>query len=195
MGRPRRRAPNRADPPVLTVYRRARASLRGVIPEIDIWGVANLMLKRYGNRARQESARHADELWAAGDATGEVIWLRVGDVIGQLANTTPPGPKHRLRRSTGSFRCSRDPRCSTRVQTKRSRPTLGTRFYRPPRYPYLKPARCEDENNVPRMAQPVADELAPRTWATTHRTPQQERGLVSICSCALSATVIVPTPW
>ena len=92
MGRPRRRAPNRADPPVLTVYRRARASLRGVIPEIDIWGVANLMLKRYGNRARQESARHADELWAAGDATGEVIWLRVGDVIGQLANTTPPGP-------------------------------------------------------------------------------------------------------
>ena len=72
MGRPRRRAPNRADPPVLTVYRRARASLRGVIPEIDIWGVANLMLKRYGNRAQQESARHADELWAAGDATGEV---------------------------------------------------------------------------------------------------------------------------
>jgi len=65
-----------------------------VIPEIDIWRVANLMLKRYGHRARQESARHADELWAAGDATGEVIWLRIGDVIGQLANTTPPGPLH-----------------------------------------------------------------------------------------------------
>jgi hypothetical protein len=30
---------------------------------------------------------------AAGD-TGEVIWLRIGDVIGQLANTTPSGPLH-----------------------------------------------------------------------------------------------------
>jgi hypothetical protein len=80
--------------PILTVYRRAPSSLRGVIPEIDIWRVANLMLKRYGDRARQESVRHADELWAAGDATGEVIWLRIDDVIGQLANTTPPGPLH-----------------------------------------------------------------------------------------------------
>jgi hypothetical protein len=61
-----------------------------VIPEIDIWRVASLMLKRYGDRARHESARHAAELWAAGDATGEEIWLRISDVIGQLANTTPP---------------------------------------------------------------------------------------------------------
>src|SRR6266446_6821106 len=38
-----------------------------MIPQIDIWRVANLMLKRYGDRARQESARHADDLWAAGD--------------------------------------------------------------------------------------------------------------------------------
>jgi hypothetical protein len=30
----------------------------------------------------------------AGDTTGEVIWLRIGDVIGQLANTTPSGPLH-----------------------------------------------------------------------------------------------------
>ena len=73
---------------VLTIYRRAPSSIPGVISEIDIWRVASLMLKRYGNRARQESARHADELWA----TGEVIWLRIGDVIGQLANTTPLGP-------------------------------------------------------------------------------------------------------
>jgi transposase len=35
--------------------------------EIDIWRLAILMLKRYGDRARQGSARYADELWAAGD--------------------------------------------------------------------------------------------------------------------------------
>ena len=79
---------------ILNPSRRTPSNLHGVIPEIDIWRVANLMLKRYGDRARQESARHADELWAAGDATGEVIWLRIGDVIRQLVNTTPPGPLH-----------------------------------------------------------------------------------------------------
>jgi hypothetical protein len=88
------RAPTGRASSVLTVYRRALSSLLGVIPEIDIWLVASLMLKRYGARARPESARHADELWAAGDATGEVIWLRIGDVIGQLANTTPADPVH-----------------------------------------------------------------------------------------------------
>jgi hypothetical protein len=65
-----------------------------MIPAVDIWRAAQLMRKRYGDKARQESARHADELWAAGDATDEVIWLRIGDVIRQLANTTPPGPLH-----------------------------------------------------------------------------------------------------
>jgi hypothetical protein len=65
-----------------------------VIPEIDIWRVANLMLKRYGDTAQVESARRADELATACDATGVAIWLRVVDAIRQLANTTPPGPVH-----------------------------------------------------------------------------------------------------
>jgi hypothetical protein len=37
-----------------------------VIPEIDIWRVANLMLKRYGNEAEIESAIRAEELAEAG---------------------------------------------------------------------------------------------------------------------------------
>jgi hypothetical protein len=65
-----------------------------VIPEIDIWRVANLMLKRYGDTAQVESARRADELAAARDVFGVAIWLRVVDAIGQLANTTPRGPAH-----------------------------------------------------------------------------------------------------
>jgi len=39
-----------------------------MIPEIDIWPVANLMLKRYSDLAEVESARRADELWELGDA-------------------------------------------------------------------------------------------------------------------------------
>ena len=35
-----------------------------VIPEIDIWRAATLMLKRYGEKALEESAARVDELFA-----------------------------------------------------------------------------------------------------------------------------------
>ena len=38
-----------------------------MIPEIDIWRVANLMLNRYGDEATMEGAKRADELAADGD--------------------------------------------------------------------------------------------------------------------------------
>jgi hypothetical protein len=65
-----------------------------VIPEIDIWRVANLMLKRYGDDADIESAIRADELAEEGDHNGAAVWRRIIDAIGQLENTTPPGPLH-----------------------------------------------------------------------------------------------------
>jgi hypothetical protein len=40
------------------------------MPEIDIWRAAQLMLKRYGDKALEESALRADELWSAGDDYG-----------------------------------------------------------------------------------------------------------------------------
>jgi hypothetical protein len=65
-----------------------------VIPEIDIWRVAKLMLRRYGDTALVKSARRADKLTAAGDAAGVAVWCRIIDAVDQLANTTPPGPLH-----------------------------------------------------------------------------------------------------
>ena len=65
-----------------------------MIPEIDIWRAASLMLKRYGAAARKESATRADELATAEDHNGAAIWRRITDAIGQLANQTPPGPLH-----------------------------------------------------------------------------------------------------
>jgi hypothetical protein len=41
-----------------------------VIPEIEIWHDANLMLKRYGEKALEESAARADELAAQDDSDG-----------------------------------------------------------------------------------------------------------------------------
>jgi hypothetical protein len=65
-----------------------------VISEIDIWRAATLMLKRYGERALEESDLRADELASAGDDNGVAVWRRISDAVGQPANTTPPGPVH-----------------------------------------------------------------------------------------------------
>ena len=65
-----------------------------MILEIDIWRAANLMLKRYDDEADIESAIRAEELAAAGNWVGEAVWRRIIDAIGQLENTTPPGPLH-----------------------------------------------------------------------------------------------------
>jgi hypothetical protein len=50
----------------LNLSRRRSCSFCGVIPEIDIWRAAQLMLKRYGDQAAlKESAARADELAVA----------------------------------------------------------------------------------------------------------------------------------
>ena len=78
----------------LTVSRRSAGYRFGVIPEIDIWRVANLMLNRFGDEAVAESAKHAEELAEDGDLAGVAVWLRVLDAIRQLAITTPTGLVH-----------------------------------------------------------------------------------------------------
>ena len=65
-----------------------------MIPEIDIWRVAYLMLKCYGDEADIESTIRAEELFDEGDHKGAAVWLRVINAIVQLLNTTPPGPVH-----------------------------------------------------------------------------------------------------
>ena len=65
-----------------------------MIPEIDIWRAAVLMLKRYGEKAPAECATRADELVAGGDHAGADTWRRITVAVEQLANTTPPGPLH-----------------------------------------------------------------------------------------------------
>jgi hypothetical protein len=59
-----------------------------VIPEIEIWRAAKLVVTRYGEAANLESARRAEELAADGDLAGVAVWLRIIDATGQLAITT-----------------------------------------------------------------------------------------------------------
>jgi hypothetical protein len=66
-----------------------------MIPEIDIWRAASLMLKHYGEKALEESAACADELFAEQDHNGGVaVWRRIIDAVRQLANTKPSGRPH-----------------------------------------------------------------------------------------------------
>lgn len=65
-----------------------------MIPEIDIWRIANLMLTRYGEEAMLEGAQRAHELAADGDRAGAASWLRITAAIAQLVNTIPPGTVH-----------------------------------------------------------------------------------------------------
>jgi hypothetical protein len=78
----------------LTINRGSADNLSTVIPEIDIWRVANLMLTRYGEEAMLEGAKHAHELASEGDRAGAVTWLRITNAIVQLTNTTSPGTVH-----------------------------------------------------------------------------------------------------
>lgn len=52
------------------------------------------MLKRYGEKALEESTMRADELAAAGDENGAATWRRITNAVVQLANNTPVGPVH-----------------------------------------------------------------------------------------------------
>jgi hypothetical protein len=65
-----------------------------VIPDIDIWRAANLMLKRDGDKALEENDFCAEELAANGDHDGAAVWPRISSAVAELANTTPSGPVH-----------------------------------------------------------------------------------------------------
>jgi hypothetical protein len=64
-----------------------------VIPEIDIWRAATLMLKRYGEKALEQ---HHARRRARGRRRSRRRRHLAPDhrCVEQLANTTPPGPLH-----------------------------------------------------------------------------------------------------
>jgi hypothetical protein len=55
---------------------------------------AQLMLKRYGEKALEESVAQAEELAPAGDDNGAAVWRRITTAVTELANPTPPGQLH-----------------------------------------------------------------------------------------------------
>jgi hypothetical protein len=52
-----------------------------MIPELDIWRAANLLLQQHRHGAEIEAARKADLMLDRGDRDGQLLWLRIKRAI------------------------------------------------------------------------------------------------------------------
>ena len=64
-----------------------------MVPEIDIWRAANLLLKQHGENAEIVAAQRADEMLERGEIEGQRVWLRIRRAVAQW-QAEPCGPAH-----------------------------------------------------------------------------------------------------
>ena len=60
-----------------------------MIPDLDIWRAANILVKGHGADASLVAAQRADELLAAGDVEGCAVWKRILAAVDELARIKP----------------------------------------------------------------------------------------------------------
>jgi hypothetical protein len=78
---------------VLNVSRPQACDFPGVIPEIDIWRAATLMLKRYGEKALEQRAPRAPSSSLLTGIT-TVLQPGAGSPPPSSSSRTTPGPDH-----------------------------------------------------------------------------------------------------
>jgi len=64
-----------------------------MIPDLDIWRAANLLIVKLGDGAEFEACRMADVMLDRGDRDGELVWIRIRRAIAELQAPTE-GPGH-----------------------------------------------------------------------------------------------------
>lgn len=60
-----------------------------MLPDIDVWRAANILIKRHGDGAALVAAQRADALLAEGDLEGEKVFKMILEAIRDLQRTTP----------------------------------------------------------------------------------------------------------
>jgi len=60
-----------------------------MIPDLDIWRAAQVMVKRYGDGAATEAAMRADEFLDQGNYDGKRVWMRIMQAIEELQREQP----------------------------------------------------------------------------------------------------------
>ncbi len=62
-----------------------------MIPDLDIYRAANVIIKQYGQDAPIHAAMRADAMLEAGDLAGLAVWMRILRAVGVLRKREP-GP-------------------------------------------------------------------------------------------------------
>ncbi len=65
-----------------------------MIPDLDIYRSANLLVKRHGEDAPVEAAMRADVMLEAGDLDGYAVWKRILRAVAELQGTEPGARVH-----------------------------------------------------------------------------------------------------
>ena len=60
-----------------------------MIPYLDIYRTADLIVKQHGAKAPIEAALRADAMLEKGDLDGQRVWLRILAVVNELLDTQP----------------------------------------------------------------------------------------------------------
>ncbi len=60
-----------------------------MIPDLDIYRSANVLVKRYGPDAPVEAAMRADAMLDKGDLDGFSVWKRILWAVGELQSVEP----------------------------------------------------------------------------------------------------------
>ena len=60
-----------------------------MIPDLDIYRTANVLVKMHGRDASIEAAMRADEMLENGELTGYAVWRRILKVVGELQKMEP----------------------------------------------------------------------------------------------------------
>jgi hypothetical protein len=60
------------------------ASGRILVPDLDIWRAANLLIRKHGADAELEAAKRADLMLDRGDVDARLLWMRIRRAIKDL---------------------------------------------------------------------------------------------------------------
>jgi len=63
-----------------------------MIPELDIWRAANLLIRKHGADAELEAAKRADLMPGRGDDEGRLVWMRIRRAIEALQGPAAGSP-------------------------------------------------------------------------------------------------------
>jgi len=60
-----------------------------MIPDLDIWRCAQLMINNHGDEAAMEAATMADDFLSKGNIEAQRVWMRIARAIDELRTVKP----------------------------------------------------------------------------------------------------------